>query len=90
MSCNHILLQVPPQTYEPLITFLTTSLSHLSFREHQRPVPGVVGLGVERPWLWFDGREIEGTDVEAIATVLTGTHVAFGAGSTFSDSSALD
>ncbi|KAH8674620.1 hypothetical protein BGZ60DRAFT_429610 [Tricladium varicosporioides] len=77
MPCDHFTIRVPPSSYEPLIEFLTKSLAHLGFKEHLRPIPEVVGMGEERPYLWLDGRLPEGVDEAAVKGPLKGNHIAF-------------
>lgn len=83
MPCDHFSLVVPPSKFEPLIEWLVTSLSHLGFKEHMRPVPSVVGLGDTSPYFWLSSCLPEEVDEKAALALLKSTHVAFTAESTF-------
>ncbi|KAJ9617252.1 hypothetical protein H2200_000973 [Cladophialophora chaetospira] len=78
MSLHHFSVLVPPNKSEDLITFLKASLAHLDFKEFQRPVPGMVGMGTDRPYLWVDSYHVvEEADINAVQRMLDVTHVAF-------------
>lgn len=77
MPCDHFSLQVPPSKFDELLSFLISSLGHMGFKEHWRPVPQVVGLGEERPYLWITALIPEGTDEATVATLLQRNHMAF-------------
>ena len=94
MPADHYSLIVPAASLEPLIAFLTSSLQHLGFREHWRPVPFAVGLGEEHAYMWIAApgaapKQGEGSDYaggiseEAIAQVARMQHIAFVATSMF-------
>jgi hypothetical protein len=83
MPLDHISLVVPQPTLDPLITFLTTTLSHIGFKEIVRPIPDVVGLGEGNPYLWITGLVPEGVEDESLKKLLKGLHVAFVAESEF-------
>lgn len=84
MSLHHFSVLVPSAKAEGLITFLKTALAHLDFREFQRPVPGMVGLGKDSPYLWVDSYHVvDEADVNAVQRMLDVTHVAFRASSKF-------
>jgi hypothetical protein len=83
MPLHHFCVLVPPTKLEYLVTFLTTSLAHLDFREFARPVPGMVGMGNDSPYLWVDSYHVVNeADVNAVQRMLDVTHVAFTANST--------
>jgi len=83
MSLHHFCVLVPPTKLEDLVTFLKTSLAHLGFKEFTRPVPGMVGMGKDSPYLWVDSYHVvEEADINAVQRMLGVTHVAFEASST--------
>lgn len=77
MPCDHFTLQVPRAKFDELVGFLVSSLAHMGFKEHWRPVPQVVGLGEERPYLWISSLIPENTDAETVTALLRGNHMAF-------------
>lgn len=82
MSLHHFCVLVPPAKAEGLITFLKASLAHLDFKEFLRPVPGMVGLGRDRPYLWIDSYHVvEEAEINAVQRMLDVMHVAFTADS---------
>jgi hypothetical protein len=83
MPADHFSLVVPEAKLEDLISFLTTSLGHLGFKEMMRPVPHVVGLGEESPYLWISAPCPENVDGKSIDGLLKQIHVAFAAESKF-------
>ncbi|KAL8976633.1 MAG: hypothetical protein Q9205_007396 [Flavoplaca limonia] len=80
MPLDHSSLTVPPSAVAPLITFLTSSLAHLGFKEHIRFGPHVIGMGEEMPYFWLVGIVSEDADEKTVKEVLGGGHFAFGAG----------
>ncbi|RQM06173.1 hypothetical protein DH86_00003287 [Scytalidium sp. 3C] len=54
-------------------------VNHLGFKEYFRPIPSVVGMGDESPYLWITGVEFEGSDEATVAKILNKHHVAFNA-----------
>lgn len=77
MPLDHFSILVPQPKLEPLITFLTTSLEHLSFKEILRPVPNVVGLGESAPYFWITGHVPEDIEEKSLDILLKETHIAF-------------
>lgn len=77
MPCDHFSLQVPPSKFDELVNFLVSSLAHMGFKEHWRPVPQVVGLGEERPYLWISALIPDNTDADTVAALLRTNHMAF-------------
>jgi hypothetical protein len=56
MQVDHISLAVPYAKLGAEVTFLTSSMAHMGFKELMRPHPAVVGMGVGRsPFLWVSG-----------------------------------
>ena len=83
MPLDHFCVLVPPAKLEDLVTFLKTSLAHLDFKEFARPVPGMVGMGSNSPYLWVDSYHVvDEADVNAVQRMLDVTHIAFRANST--------
>jgi hypothetical protein len=96
MPCDHFSLHVPLSKLEAVVSFLLTSLSHISFKEFVRPVPSVVGrtvvgMGDGRPYLWIVGVPEEDGVGPVLERVLRefNTHMAFSVESVFSFSSPL-
>ncbi|KIN07020.1 hypothetical protein OIDMADRAFT_15973 [Oidiodendron maius Zn] len=54
MPLDHLSVPVPQDQFENIITFLTTSLQHLGFKEMFRPVPTLVGMGETTPYFWVN------------------------------------
>lgn len=82
MSLHHFCVLVPPAKAEGLITFLKASLAHLDFKEFLRPVPGMVGLGRDSPYLWIDSYHVASeAEINAVQKMLDVMHVAFKANS---------
>ena len=77
MPIDHFSLIVPQPKIDPLITFLTTALAHLHFKEIVRPVPNVVGLGEQAPYFWISGFVPEGVEEKSLDSLLKGWHIAF-------------
>ncbi len=76
MPLDHFSLVVPTSKVEDLITFLTASLQHVGFKEHMRPIPTVVGLGEDRPYIWITGVDSQTGDEEQ-ESLLKKHHIAF-------------
>lgn len=55
MPLHHSSYPVPMDKLEDEIKFLTAALGHMGFKEMLRPVPGVVGLGEQKPYFWISG-----------------------------------
>ncbi len=55
MPLDHLSFTVPQSKLEGMVTFLTSSLQHMGFREHMRPIPSVVGMGDAVQFLWIVG-----------------------------------
>ena len=79
MPLDHFAFYVPQSKFEDIITFLTTSLQHLGFKEHMRPKPTVVGLGDAFAFLWIAAIGPEAGDEKTQASSLQGNHIAFSA-----------
>ena len=80
MPTDHVSLLIPQSKLDDVISFLTTSMSHMGFRERWRPISTVVGLGDEcYPDFWVAGvnAEDEGWDEKTIMGILKGGHYAF-------------
>lgn len=77
MPCDHFAILVPPSKLEDVINFLTTSMSHLGFKELMRPDPVVAGLGETMPYLWIAGYLPEGVDEKTFEPMLRQNHAAF-------------
>ncbi|KAI9844276.1 MAG: hypothetical protein M1837_005686 [Sclerophora amabilis] len=81
MPLDHFSICVPESKFEPIITFLTSSLEHMGFKEHMRPVPTVVGLGDAFPFLWIASSG-GGSEDGAHERALKRHHIAFTAENT--------
>lgn len=77
MPLNHSSLTLPAPKVAPLLTFLTSSLAHLGFKEHARFGPYVVGLGEDTAYFWLAGILSEGVDAKTVDEVLSKQHFAF-------------
>jgi len=79
MPCDHFSLHVPASKLEAVVSFLLTSLSHISFQEFRRPTPTVVGMGEVRPYLWIVGVPEENGVGAVLDKLLSeyNTHMAF-------------
>ncbi|KAI4219680.1 MAG: hypothetical protein L6R36_008155 [Xanthoria steineri] len=77
MPLNHSSFTLPALKVAPLLTFLTSSLAHLGFKEHARFGPYVVGLGEERAYFWLAGILSEDVDGKTMDEVLSKQHFAF-------------
>lgn len=75
MPCDHFSLQVPASKFEAVISFLTTSLKAINFKEFYRPVLTTVGLGDDRPYLWIVAVPEEDGLGAALGTILKEHHV---------------
>jgi hypothetical protein len=79
MPLHHFCLAVPQSKLEPFVTFLTSSLQTLGFKQLVRPIPSIVGLGETTPYLWVNVPNIGGGDVEMHEAILKKQHIAFSA-----------
>ncbi|KAG9230638.1 glyoxalase/bleomycin resistance protein/dioxygenase [Amylocarpus encephaloides] len=77
MPLDHISILVPISKLEDMITFLTTSLGHLGFKELMRPIPTVVGFGEQQPYFWISTFEPKPGTEEVAADLLKKNHFAF-------------
>jgi hypothetical protein len=77
MPLDHINISIPQSKLDGVITFLTTSLKDLGFKEIMRPVPNVVGLGENAPYFWVKGVDTSETDEKTFDALLKQTHIAF-------------
>ena len=77
MPIDHFSFMVPQPKLNPLISFLTTSLGHMGFKEMFRPIDHVVGLGEQVPYFWLTGCVPADVQEESLMKVLKGLHVAF-------------
>ncbi|KIX06259.1 uncharacterized protein Z518_04234 [Rhinocladiella mackenziei CBS 650.93] len=55
MPVHHISLPVPFSQVDAEVSFLVAAFGHMDIKEFMRPVPGVVGMGDDRPFLWIVG-----------------------------------
>jgi hypothetical protein len=56
MQVDHFSLAIPYAKLGAEVTFLTSSMAHMGFKELMRPHPAVVGMGVgHSPFLWVSG-----------------------------------
>jgi hypothetical protein len=80
MPLDHYSVTVPASKFKQTVSFLTTSLAHLGFKELYRPTPTVAGMGEEKPYFWVDARaDIDAAEEEVLLKVLKTTHIAFAA-----------
>ncbi|KAL8665073.1 MAG: hypothetical protein Q9168_007775 [Polycauliona sp. 1 TL-2023] len=79
MPLDHSSLTVPASSVAPLLTFLTSSLAHLGFKEQIRFGPYVVGLGEDKAYFWVAGILSPDADEKTVADMLKKQHFAFGA-----------
>ena len=77
MPLDHFSLLVPQSKLDGMVTFLTSSLQHMGFKEHMRPVPSVVGMGDAVPFLWIAGLGPEDGDEKTQESLLKRQHIAF-------------
>lgn len=91
MPLSHIGLPVPRSKFDETVSFYLSALAPLGYKEHARPAPHVVGLGVTYPDLWIStacesGAGMREGDGEAGKKKGRGevVHVAFTAGSMWS------
>lgn len=85
MPLNHVGLSVPRSKFEQTVSFYLSALAPLGYKEHARPVPHVVGLGVMYPDFWIaTSSETEQEEEEGASKQKewAPVHVAFTAGST--------
>ncbi|KAL8679786.1 MAG: hypothetical protein Q9186_003951 [Xanthomendoza sp. 1 TL-2023] len=84
MPLDHFSLAVPASKVDPLVSFFTTSLAHMGFKEHIRYGSYIVGLGEENAaYFWIAGIVPEDTDEKTVEAVLRKQHIAFTAESEF-------
>jgi hypothetical protein len=83
MPLDHFSLLVPQSKLDPMVTFLTSSLQHLGFKEYMRPVPTVVGMGDATPFFWLSGLDPSNGNGEekVLEGLLKRQHIAFTADS---------
>ena len=77
MPLDHFSLIVPSPYLEDMVTFLTTSLAHMGFKEMLRPIPTVVGMGDTSPFLWIACIDPNDGDVKTQEACLKKQHIAF-------------
>ncbi|MCJ1243338.1 hypothetical protein MMC30_000535 [Trapelia coarctata] len=77
MPVDHFSLNVPQSKLEGMVTFLISSLQHLGFKEHMRPIPSVVGMGDAVAFLWLSGLDLEDEDEKKQESLLKRNHIAF-------------
>jgi hypothetical protein len=82
MPLDHFAIYVPQSKFDDLVAFLTTSLSHLGFKEITRPFPTLVGLGESTPYFWMSGLAEDEED-KTLSAILKKDHIAFTAESEF-------
>lgn len=87
MPLSHVGIPVPRSKFEETVSFYLSALAPLGYKEHARPVPHVVGLGVSYPDFWISTSCESATENE-VAEEEVGkkgpgevVHVAFTAGS---------
>lgn len=83
MLLDHFNLLVPPSQLEATISFLTSSLAHMGFKELERPIPTVVGLGETAAYFWIGVVEPDEVDEKSLDYLLRHNHIAFTAESQF-------
>ena len=77
MPVDHFSIYVPVSKIDAIVTFLTSSLQHLGFKEFVRPVPFVVGMGESKPYFWITGINPEEVDEKMLEVLLKKQHIAF-------------
>ncbi|EFE36666.1 glyoxalase family protein [Trichophyton benhamiae CBS 112371] len=86
MGFSHVGLTVPDDKFEDTVSFYLAALAPLGFKEHLRPHPKVVGMGVYYPEFWISSNAVPsssaGIDVPAGSkdVVFGSTHIAFSTG----------
>lgn len=88
MGFSHVGLTVPDDKFEETVSFYLAALAPLGFKEHLRPHPKVVGMGVYYPEFWIASDAVPSSSA-SVEVVLAGrqnvvfgsTHVAFSTGS---------
>lgn len=55
MGLSHIGICVPAARFDEVVAFYKAALAPLGYKEHMRPAPHVVGLGVYYPDFWISG-----------------------------------
>lgn len=81
MPVDHFTLSVPLSKFEGIVSFLTTSLAHMGFKEHRRPIPTAVGLGEAHPYFWIGVADPNEVDEKSLDYLLKSNHIAFTADS---------
>ncbi|PGH15503.1 hypothetical protein AJ80_05520 [Polytolypa hystricis UAMH7299] len=78
MGFSHIGISVPASKFDETVAFYLATLAPLGYKEHVRPAPHVVGLGIYYPDFWISKppppENEEGDDT---TTKYVSTHVAF-------------
>ncbi|KAI9673449.1 MAG: hypothetical protein M1817_002911 [Caeruleum heppii] len=77
MPLDHFSLCVPQSKLDDTVNFLASSLKHMGFKEHMRPIPTVVGMGDAVPFIWIAGVGAEFGDEKTQVTLLKRQHIAF-------------
>ncbi|KAL8994961.1 MAG: hypothetical protein Q9169_005202 [Polycauliona sp. 2 TL-2023] len=77
MPLDHSSITLPASSVAPLLTFLTSSLAHLGFKELVRYGPHVIGLGEEKAYFWLAGILSPETDGKTVEEMLKKQHFAF-------------
>ncbi|RDL35720.1 Uncharacterized protein BP5553_06332 [Venustampulla echinocandica] len=78
MPLDHFSVIVPAAKLDGMVEFLISSLGHLGFKEHMRPIPTVIGMGDAMPFLWLYGAEAAEGDVATTQEKLIKMqHIAF-------------
>ncbi|EFR03407.1 glyoxalase/bleomycin resistance protein/dioxygenase [Nannizzia gypsea CBS 118893] len=86
MGFSHVGLTVPDDVFEATVAFYLAALAPLGFKEHLRPHPKVVGMGVYYPEFWISSNMVPsssaGDSAPAAGTevVYGSSHVAFSTG----------
>ncbi|KAK2735713.1 hypothetical protein FQN57_001162 [Myotisia sp. PD_48] len=76
MGFSHIGICVPQEKFDETVSFYLATLAPLGFKEHMRPLPNTVGLGVWYPDFWITGVPMSAS-TEGKEVVCAPTHVAF-------------
>jgi hypothetical protein len=77
MPLDHFSIVVPNSKLDGVAAFLTSSLHHMGFKEYNRPIPTVIGMGDKVPFLWLAGLDPKDGDVKTQEAVVKRQHIAF-------------
>jgi hypothetical protein len=76
MPADHFSVLVPNSKIDEVAAFLVSSFQHLGFKEFMRPIPTVVGLGDNTPFLWLSGFDSSEIDEKALEIIGKKQHIA--------------